>query len=182
MLVKIVLICMIFLFHSSPSFELTNKINPELNAFNQKWEFISDTVMGGISSGTVSIIEEGEKFFLKLQGKVSLENNGGFIQVRSAIDIRDNNYKGIEITLRGNGEKYSTHITTDYTLFPWQYYAHEVLTTKKWKTVKIYFDEFKKSHFYQPKSFNSKEIKTLGFVAIGKNFDVELDVKDIKLF
>ena len=101
---------------------------------------------------------------------------------RSAMHIKENNYKGIEITLRGNGEKYSTHITTDYTLFPWQYYAHEVLTTKKWKTVKIYFEQFKKSHFYQPKSFNSKEIKTLGFVAIGKNFDVELDVKDIKLF
>ena len=173
---------MIFLSQPSKSMELTNKISPELNAFNQKWEFISDTVMGGVSSGNISIIEEEEFFFYKLEGKVSLENNGGFIQFRSAIDIKENNYKGIEITLRGNGEKYSAHITTDYTLFPWQYYSHEVLTTTKWKTVKIYFDEFKKSHFYQPKSFNSKEIKTLGFVAIGKNFDVELDVKDIKLF
>ncbi len=54
---------------------------------NPRWEFISDTVMGGISTGSVTQeIFEGRNAAV-LRGEVSLDNNGGFVQMDE--DIRD---------------------------------------------------------------------------------------------
>ena len=47
-----------------------------------EWKFISDNVMGGLSTGsTVYEMKEG-KSSAYLSGNVSTENNGGFIQIR----------------------------------------------------------------------------------------------------
>ena len=57
------------------------------NSGESKWEFISDQVMGGISSGSFNILKEKNISFLRMKGNVSLENNGGFIQVRKLVDV-----------------------------------------------------------------------------------------------
>ena len=57
------------------------------NIGESNWEFISDQVMGGISSGSFNILKEKNISFLRMTGKVSLENNGGFIQVRKLVDV-----------------------------------------------------------------------------------------------
>ena len=44
------------------------------------WEFVSDTVMGGVSEGSVAEEIVGGCDATVLRGTVSLENNGGFIQ------------------------------------------------------------------------------------------------------
>ena len=73
------------------------------NDNQENWEFISDKVMGGVSFGSYEILNEGNLFFLKLTGFVSLENNGGFIQVRKKIKgLKNMNFKGIKINSRGN--------------------------------------------------------------------------------
>ena len=182
MIIKLIFVLIVTCFNNLLSIELTNKLSPEVNCFNKKWEFISDQVMGGLSTGTLEIITEDDNFFYRLNGKVTLENNGGFIQFRSIINLKKSDYEGIEITVRGNGENYYTHLTTKYTFLPWQYYNHEIITTDSWTTLKIFFQNFKKSHFYQPQSFSSDDIKTIGFVAIGRNFDAQLDIKNIEFF
>ena len=55
------------------------------SSFGTYWQILSDNVMGGISKGRAYLIpsqEGAERFVLKMMGDVSLENNGGFIQVR----------------------------------------------------------------------------------------------------
>ena len=47
-----------------------------------KWKFISDNVMGGISIGKVQYQSD----TAILSGNVSTENNGGFIQIRMSLD------------------------------------------------------------------------------------------------
>tara|TARA_X000000950_G_scaffold255958_1_gene321055 strand:- start:124 stop:672 length:549 start_codon:yes stop_codon:yes gene_type:complete len=182
MILRLFVLFLAFAYQSAFSIELTNKANPETNYLNERWEFISDQVMGGVSSGSMDIIKDDDNYFYRLKGSVSLENNGGFIQFRSKIKIKHDRFKGLEFVMRGNGASYAAHITTKYTFLPWQYYTHEILTTKSWETVRIYFEDFKKSHFYQPTVFNCKDIKTVGFVAIGKKFDAKLDIKDVRLF
>ena len=44
-----------------------------------RWEFIADTVMGGVSTGTVSFRTEGQTSFARMIGSVSTENRGGFM-------------------------------------------------------------------------------------------------------
>ena len=44
-----------------------------------KWQFFTDVVMGGISSGKFNIEEFNNKICYRMTGNVTTENNGGFI-------------------------------------------------------------------------------------------------------
>ena len=46
------------------------------------WSFFSDGVMGGVSSGKAILRNSGQDNFVRIEGNVSTENNGGFIQIR----------------------------------------------------------------------------------------------------
>ena len=54
-------------------FDFTNQANLK------QWKIVDDVVMGGVSSGKISINEDGHGQF---EGTVSLENNGGFSSLR----------------------------------------------------------------------------------------------------
>ena len=47
------------------------------NKPEDRWEFIADTVMGGISSGQLFFSIDDNANFARMVGKVSTENNGG---------------------------------------------------------------------------------------------------------
>ena len=44
------------------------------------------------------------------------------------------------------------------------------------------FESFKKSNFYQPTNVASQDIKTIGIVAIGKEFTAQIDLASIELY
>ena len=87
------------------------------------WRYVSDQVMGGVSEGTMVFALDGDDHFARMTGRVSTENNGGFIQFRRAIakgalDSAD----GIYLRVRGNSQRYFVHMRTSGTVLPWQYY------------------------------------------------------------
>ena len=87
-----------------------------------EWNFVADSVMGGVSSGEVLLGSDGSETFASMIGNVSTENNGGFIQFRSNLDERlDKEVKGVYLKVKGNGEKYYIHLRTRGTMLPWQY-------------------------------------------------------------
>ena len=158
------------------------KILVTLKPFFTEWEYISDQVMGGVSEGEVEILKEDDTYFLRLSGNVSTKNNGGFIQVRSNKEIESDDFKGIRLKVKGNPSEYHIHIRTSFLLLPWQYYSTEFLVNSDWSYVKVYFSDFEKSNFYQPSKFSPTEIKSIGFVAFGKDFFAELDIMEAQLF
>ena len=166
---------------------LTNPMNlleqdiKNSSVFFEKWEYISDQVMGGISEGKAEIIDS-KNLFLRLSGNVSTKNNGGFIQVRTIKEISSNNFSGIKLKVRGNPSSYYIHVRTNSLLFPWQYYSGEFSVDNNWSNEEIYFKDFKKSNFYQPSTFSSSEIKSIAFVAFGKDFQAKLDIMEAELF
>ena len=146
------------------------------------WKFFSDQVMGGVSEGKTSLKKDKNKFFLRLEGTVSTENNGGFIQVRKEYEIKNDTYKGIRLRARGLESEYYIHVRTKKLFLPWQYYAGKFFVSKEWTNVEIKFDNFTKSNFYQPQNFKSSEIRSIAFVAFGKDFDAQLDILEAELF
>ena len=76
--------------------------------FFKEWEYISDNVMGGVSTGKAEVLESNNSFFLRLRGNVSTENNGGFIQVRTFKEIVSDNFEGIKLKVRGNPSTYTS--------------------------------------------------------------------------
>ena len=154
----------------------------KLENFSQKWEFLSDQVMGGISSGKFEILDGDKGNFIRLSGNVNTKNNGGFIQLRSFFDFEEKNFKGIRIKAKGFPSDYYIHIRTNFLLMPWQYYSGRFEVSENWETYEILFRDFEKSNFYQPSNFGSSEIKSIGFVAFGKDFQPKLDIIEAELF
>lgn len=156
--------------------------NPKTNVFGNSWELITDEVMGGKSKGDFTIIENDNNFFYRLEGDVSTENNGGFIQFRSDVLIKDQPFRGIRFKVRGSGDEYFIHIRTSFTFLPWQYYSAKFETQTNWATIEIPFSELVKSHIFQPREISSESIRSIGFVAFGKDFTAKLDVNEIEFY
>ena len=148
----------------------------------EDWKFFSDQVMGGVSEGKTALKKDKNKFFLRLEGTVSTENNGGFIQVRKEYEIKNDTYKGIRFKARGLESEYYVHVRTKKLFLPWQYYAGKFFVSNEWTNIEIKFDDFAKSNFYQPQKFKSSEIRSIAFVAFGKDFDAQLDIIEAELF
>ena len=147
-----------------------------------QWDMFADDVMGGLSTGKLSELKEGEISFYRLEGEVSTANNGGFIQFRTSIKLKGKDYEGIKIKVRGNNNKYFIHLRTGATVFPWDYYDLSFEATSEWKTVILPFASFKKSTRLLPRKVNSSRIKSIGLVAFGKEFNAELDLASIELY
>jgi hypothetical protein len=56
-----------------------------LSRLGTPWRFVTDQVMGGVSSGRIAFAEIQGRHCLCLHGDVSLDNKGGFIQL--ALDL-----------------------------------------------------------------------------------------------
>ena len=150
--------------------------------FNQKneWHFITDQVMGGISTGTYNYKKVNNDKVVKITGNVSTKNNGGFIQIRRKLNnINLTNAKNVRVIARGNNEKYFVHLRTTFTILPWQYYQYSFTVKKDFNNFILPISNFKKSGFLLPDKINPKNIKSIGIVAFGKDYKAELTVKEI---
>ena len=145
-----------------------------------KWDFITDQVMGGVSYGKVEYQKINNQTTAIITGKVSLENNGGFIQIRRNLNKIDlSGSKKVKIISKGNNEKYYIHLRTSMTILPWQYYQSSFMAGDKFGISFLPIEGFKRSSFLLPSKINPKNIKSIGIVAYGKNYDVNLLVKEI---
>ena len=78
---------------------------------SEKWNFVTDQVMGGVSSGNVEFIPLKNNFVAHITGKISTQNRGGFIQIRRKLNkVNLENSKFINITAKGNNQKYFIHL------------------------------------------------------------------------
>lgn len=149
------------------------------------WEYVADNVMGGVSTGQIeTAVFHGQKA-TRLTGDVSLENNGGFVQMafdlngdRSTMDASA--YTGIEIDLRGNGEAYDLRLRTDQLTRPWHSYRVDLVATPEWRTLQIPFTAFAPHRTDIP--FDSARLRRVGLLAIGRVFKADVMVSGVRLY
>ena len=148
-----------------------------------KWNFVADTVMGGVSSGEVLLGKDGSETFASMIGNVSTENNGGFIQFRSNLDGRlDKGVKGVYLKVKGNGEKYYIHLRTRRTMLPWQYYQSAFSTQNGWTEIFLPLDSFMPSGSWLSKGVNPTSIRSIGVVAYGRDHVADIQVTEIGFY
>ena len=152
------------------------------NESQNRWQFFTDQVMGGISEGNASLVSDKSGQYVRLEGSVSTANNGGFIQIRTDINEGTNEAKGIIIKAKGNGEDYYIHLRTSGTVLPWQYYQISFPTSKNWSEIKLPFANFERSSSWISKKITGEKIRTLGIVAYGKNHNAKLDVAYLSFY
>lgn len=150
---------------------------------NRSWSFFTDGVMGGVSQGKAFFGKSNSDHFVRLEGKVSTANNGGFIQIRHSLTKPlDRDTKGVSLKVRGNGERYYIFIRTSSTILPWQFYNSDFKTSKNWKIIKLNFDAFQPSSSFLRKTIKSSSIKSIGIVAYGRDHYAKIDVSEINFF
>ena len=146
----------------------------------ENWSFVSDNVMGGISSGNVEFLPVENNFLAHITGKVSTENRGGFIQIRRNLNkINLENSKFIDITAKGNNQKYFVHIRTTGTILPWQYYQTDFNVNNEFKVFRLPINNFKRSSSLLSNKINPKRITSIGIVAFGRDHIADIIIKEI---
>ncbi len=156
-----------------------------LSSWGNKWKMFTDRVMGGVSTASYKFAMEDGIRFVHLTGDVSLENNGGFVQVALPLKRRGKSldasaYRGVRVKVKGNGETYHVHVRNNRTILPWQYYGAPFATTGQWQTIDIPFTSFKP--YRLKKQFSPAKLKRVAIVATGKKFQADIKIAHIELY
>ncbi|MBZ8118619.1 CIA30 family protein [Roseovarius sp. LXJ103] len=148
------------------------------------WEYVADRVMGGVSTGGMAVETVKGRSAARLTGQVSLDNNGGFVQM--AFDLADgasmdaSPYAGIEIETCGNGETYDLRLRTDRLTRPWQSFRAEFLAPPEWQVIRIPFVHFA-AHRTEA-VFDPAGLRRIGVLAIGRVFEADVAIARIALY
>lgn len=148
-----------------------------------RWDYFSDQVMGGISQGRVSFETAETTPILRLTGKVSTANRGGFIQARTKLDQPlPDTAQGIVLSVRGNGQPYFVHLRTKWTVLPWQLYQAKFDTTQDWQELRLPFASFAPYGGLLRQSFKVSDLRSIAVVAFGKDYSADLSVRAIGVY
>ena len=107
------------------------------NSNPENWTVVDDVVMGGRSSGSFYISDEGYGVF---QGTVSLENNGGFSSLRYRFKkISTTPFTKIVLRVKGDGKTFQFRVKANST----DYYSYISYfnTSSDWETIEISLSE-----------------------------------------
>ena len=150
-----------------------------------KWEYVADRVMGGVSKGGMRKEMFRGRTASVLHGDVSLENNGGFVQIAfdllpdgTGFDARD--WDGIAIDVCGNEKIYDLRLRTDQLTKPWQSFRTAFTAKPEWQTLRIPFDAMV-SHKTDA-IFDPAQLRRIGILAIGREFTAEVAVAGVRLY
>ena len=149
------------------------------------WEFVSDTVMGGVSSGSVTEEIVGGCDATVLRGTVSLKNNGGFIQMafdlhEGGTDVDVSAWDGIEMDVYGDGGTYDVRLRTAQLSRPWQSFRADFVGEPHWQKVRIPFSSLAPHRV--DAAFDPNCLRRIGILAIGCERDAYVAVSNIGLY
>ncbi|NNK78169.1 MAG: NADH ubiquinone oxidoreductase [Litoreibacter sp.] len=148
-----------------------------------RWRFFTDSVMGGVSSGQVDFRKDGNRTYAHMTGRVSTENNGGFIQMRMELpDGAPDGANGVRLIVRGNNQQYFVHLRTAGTRLPWQYYQAGFEVTQDWGEVRLPFDIFRRSGRLLRAIPSADSLKSVAIVAYGRDHYAEIDVREMGFY
>ena len=149
------------------------------------WQVFTDQVMGGVSRGTMVRETVSGRLAIRMRGEVSLDNNGGFVQM--ALDLAPEDgvldasaWRGIELDVSGNGEEYGAHLRTANLTRPWQSYRQSFTSTSKWQTIQLPFDRFAPYRTDIP--LDARHLRRIGVVAIGRAFSADLSLSALRYY
>ena len=150
------------------------------SAPESRWAFVTDGVMGGVSSGQAQVLPSGG---MRMTGQVSTENNGGFIQFRRRFEGGwPADASGMRITARGNGEVYYVFLRTTGLPRVWMSYRFAFETGSQWNETAMAFAGFTPSHPGMPPDLRPELVRSVGIVAYGRDFQADVSLRRIEIY
>jgi NADH dehydrogenase [ubiquinone] 1 alpha subcomplex assembly factor 1 len=120
--------------------------NLEFEGGTQGWQTVLDGVMGGRSTGR---IEAGGGGTMRFSGELSLENNGGFSQVRTSIpEGQFAGAGGLKLRVRGDGRTYQCDLrSSQLRVMAGGYQCTFPTVAGEWTEIDLPFGEFVANSF-----------------------------------
>ena len=122
---------------------------------------------------------------IRLRGDVSLENNGGLVQI--ALDFRPDggsidasSWSGIELDVLGNAEEYALNLRTTDLNRPWQSYRQTFKAAPRWETVRLLFSDFAPNRTEIPLDLH--RLRRMGIIGIGRAFHADVSLGGVRFF
>lgn len=141
--------------------------------------------MGGVSVGALTVESVAGRRALCMRGKVSLANDGGFVQMSldlvpggGAFDARG--WTGVELDVHGNDETYGLHLRTVDLLRPWQSYRQTFVAVPRWTTIRLPFAGFTPHRVTT--ALDTGRLRRIGLAAIGRAFTADLALAGLCLY
>ena len=143
----------------------------------EDWFVVDDVVMGGRSSGGMQLSEEGKAVF---NGKVSLENYGGFSSVRYRFDkMNAEDHSVFKIRVKGDKKNYQFRVKSS--MGDRQSYVFEFNTSDQWEVIEIPFEKMYPSFrgmILDMPNYPGQELQECSFLIANKKnetFRLEID-------
>jgi uncharacterized surface protein with fasciclin (FAS1) repeats len=155
--------------------------NLEFNGGTKGWQTVLDGVMGGLSTGRIAAGEGGT---LRFTGELSLENNGGFSQIRTAVaEDTFTGATGLVLRVKGDGRTYQCDIRSSrMRLMAGGYQRNFPTKAGEWTEVEIPFDQCVANSFGQrvrnAPELDAASIESVGITLADKKegpFAIEID-------
>lgn len=158
---------------------------PPISSVGTEWQLFTDRVMGGVSQGTMVREVVAARPAIRMRGEVSLENNGGFIQIGldlapGGATVDATTWRGIEIDAYGNDEQYGIHLRTAHLTKPWQSYRQTFKAEPRWRIFQFPFEGFVPHRTDVP--LDTRFLRRIGLVAIGRVYSADLALGGLRFF
>lgn len=148
------------------------------------FEFVADTVMGGVSIGEVTQALYKDRDSTRLTGGVSLANNGGFIQMAFDLDngavVDASGFRGVELEVCGNGAHYELRLRTDQLTRPWQSFRASFDALPDWQVLRFAWDDFEGRK--TDAVLDPARLRRIGVLAIGAEMRADVAVAAIRFY
>ncbi|MFW5808398.1 MAG: CIA30 family protein [Spirochaetota bacterium] len=154
------------------------------SSIGQKWQGVTDSVLGNVSTVRLSYNEENGDGYLRIRGHVSMKHRRGFVQCRlylspqrDTVDFSE--FTGIRLTARKNKKSsksgYYVHLRTRRTVFPWSYYYAPFTLTEDWQVIDIPFDGFSPAGMILKTTLSTEALRSIALAAVAGKSDSYMD-------
>ena len=153
--------------------------------FTADWDYVADGVMGGLSRGGMTREVYKGRMAAVLRGDVSLENNGGFVQIAFNLPADHTGFdasawQGIKLEVCGNGALYDIRLRSLELTRPWQSYRAEFHAASTWQSIHIPFAELAPHRTESP--LDLTKLRRMGILGIGREFHAEIAIASAGLY
>ncbi len=136
-----------------------------------RWRVVNDTVMGGISSSSASMLKDG---LVRFSGLLSLENNGGFASIRA--DSEDFAFPSdgtLVLKVKGDGRRYTVDLRTQRRQGAFSYKAGFQTEAGETKEIRLPLSSFRATAFGRrmpgAAPLDPGQVVSFGFMLAEKN-------------
>jgi uncharacterized protein YbjT (DUF2867 family) len=144
------------------------------------WGAIDDVVMGGVSASNIQLLEDTALF----AGNVSTANSGGFASIRTKNfepPFNLSSYKGVELRLKGDGQRYKIFLRTDAAWDGVGYSYSFDTVANTWIDVRVPFADlipvFRAKTVKDAPSIDSSQIRSFQLMLSKFEYDNALNLK-----